>query len=227
MENVINTLHLSGTVIGTPVVGHEAFGEKFYYLTLGVERLSGAQDLLPVTLSERLLDGETLKEGDELTIEGQVRSYNKIVEGTGRLLITAFAQRIIEPDERENPNQIQLTGTLCKAPAYRTTPFGREIADMMLAVNRAYGKSDYIPCITWGRSARFAAKLNVGDKITLTGRLQSRAYQKQLADGTVIEKTAYEVSVGHLELINAEREEHEFALGVQSESCTQERVRPQ
>lgn len=202
MENVINTLHLSGKVVGTLVVGHEAFGEKFYYLTLGVPRLSGAQDLLPVTLSERLLDGAMLADGDTLSIDGQVRSYNKIVEGAGRLLITAFAQRIVEPDERENPNQIQLTGTLCKAPAYRTTPFGREIADMMLAVNRAYGKSDYIPCITWGRSARFAAKLNVGDKIALTGRLQSRAYQKQMQDGTVVEKTAYEVSVGHLELID-------------------------
>lgn len=204
MENVINTLHLSGKIIGTPTVGHEAFGEKFYYLTLGVPRLSGAYDQLPVTLSERLLDGAMLSEGDDLAIEGQVRSYNKIVEGSGRLLITAFAQRIVEPDERDNPNQIQLTGTLCKAPAYRTTPFGREIADMMLAVNRAYGKSDYIPCITWGRSARFAAKLSVGDKITLTGRLQSRAYQKQMADGTVIEKTAYEVSVGHLELLEGE-----------------------
>ena len=200
MENVINTLHLSGKVVGTPVVGHEAFGEKFYYLTLGVPRLSGAQDLLPVTLSERLLDGTMLADGDALTIDGQVRSYNKIIEGAGRLLITAFAQKIVENDEHENPNQIQLTGTLCKAPAYRTTPFGREIADMMLAVNRAYGKSDYIPCITWGRSARFAAKLNVGDKIMLTGRLQSRAYQKQMPDGNVIEKTAYEVSVGHLEL---------------------------
>ena len=188
MENVINTLHLSGKVIGTPVVGHEAFGEKFYYLTLGVPRLSGAM----------------LGDGDPLAIEGQVRSYNKIIEGAGRLLITAFAQRIVQPDERENPNQIQLTGTLCKAPAYRTTPFGREIADMMLAVNRAYGKSDYIPCITWGRSARFAAKLSVGDKIQLTGRLQSRAYQKQMPDGTVVEKTAYEVSVGHLELLSEE-----------------------
>ena len=206
MENVINALHLSGTVVGTPAVGHEAFGEKFYYLTLGVPRLSGAQDLLPVTLSERLLlDGKMLAEGDHLAIEGQVRSYNKIIEGAGRLLITAFAQRIVEPDERENPNQIQLTGTLCKAPAYRTTPFGREIADMMLAVNRAYGKSDYIPCITWGRSARFAAKLSVGDRITLTGRLQSRAYQKQLPDGNVVEKTAYEVSVGHLELLEGDR----------------------
>lgn len=210
MENVVNALHLSGTIIGTPEVGHEAFGEKFYYLTLGVPRLSGAQDQLPVTLSERLLDGAMLADGDPLTIEGQVRSYNKIIDGAGRLLITAFAQRIVEPDERENPNQIQLTGTLCKAPAYRTTPFGREIADMMLAVNRAYGKSDYIPCITWGRSARFAAKLSVGDRIMLTGRLQSRAYQKQMPDGNVVEKTAYEVSVGHLEILSEEHEQEAF-----------------
>jgi len=213
MENVINALHLSGTIIGTPEVGHEAFGEKFYYLTLGVPRLSGAQDQLPVTLSERLLDGAMLAEGDQLSIEGQVRSYNKIIDGAGRLLITAFAQRIVDTDERENPNQIQLTGTLCKAPAYRTTPFGREIADMMLAVNRAYGKSDYIPCITWGRSARFAAKLSVGDRISLTGRLQSRAYQKQMPDGGVVEKTAYEVSVGHLEKLDEEHEQEVFMHG--------------
>ena len=213
MENVINTLHLSGRVIGEPTVGHEAFGEKFYYLTLGVPRLSGAQDQLPVTLSERLLDGGMLHDGDMLTIGGQVRSYNKIIEGAGRLLITAFAQKIVENDEHENPNQITLTGTLCKAPAYRTTPFGREIADMMLAVNRAYGKSDYIPCITWGRSARFASKLSVGDRITLSGRLQSRGYQKQMPDGTVVEKTAYEVSVGHLELLDAAKEADAAAHG--------------
>ena len=210
MENVINTLYLSGKVIGTPSVGHEAFGEKFYYLTLGVPRLSGAQDHLPVTLSERLLDGAMLSDGDDLSIEGQVRSYNKIIEGSGRLLITAFAQKIVDQNDHENPNQIQLTGTLCKSPAYRTTPFGREIADMMLAVNRAYGKSDYIPCITWGRSARFAAKLSVGDRITLSGRLQSRAYQKQMPDGTVVEKTAYEVSVGHLELVEGTEREPVF-----------------
>lgn len=206
MENVINTLHLSGTVMDTPTVGHEAFGEKFYYLTLGVPRLSGAQDQLPITISERLLDGGVPGKGDRLAVEGQVRSYNKLVEGAGRLLITAFVQRIVEQDDRENPNKISLTGTLCKTPAYRTTPFGREIADMMLAVNRAHGKSDYIPCITWGRSARFASKLSVGDRITLTGRLQSRAYQKQMPDGTVLEKTAYEVSVGHLELLSGEKD---------------------
>lgn len=210
MENTINVLHLCGKIIGTPEVGHEAFGEKFYYLTLGVPRLSGAQDVLPVTISERLLEDVELKDGTVLSLDGQVRSYNKVIEGAGRLLITAFAQRIEPPDEKENPNQVQLTGTLCKTPAYRTTPFGREIADLMLAVNRAYGKSDYIPCITWGRSARFAAKLKVGDKIHLTGRLQSRGYQKQMPDGSIIEKTAYEVSVGHLEMVTPQSEECEL-----------------
>ena len=144
-----------------------------------------------------------LSDGDTLAIDGQVRSYNKIIEGAGRLLITAFAQKIVENDEHENPNQIQLTGTLCKAPAYRTTPFGREIADLMLAVNRSYGKSDYIPCIAWGRTARFASGLNVGDHVQLQGRFQSRVYQKQLPDGTVQERTAYEVSVSRLTLESA------------------------
>ena len=141
MESIINTLHLSGKVVGTPVVGHEAFGEKFYYLTLGVPRLSGAQDLLPVTLSERLLDGAMLSDGDTLAIDGQVRSYNKIIEGAGRLLITAFAQKIVENDEHVSKSSDRHALT----PAYRSA-----VADMMPAVNRAYGKSDYIPCITWG-----------------------------------------------------------------------------
>ncbi len=198
MEENGNYLHLSGILTDTPTYGHEVFGEKFYYATLSVPRLSGAEDLLPITLSERLMEGVKLDVGSPLCIEGQLRSYNKVVEGSGRLLITGFAQKLLDPDNEENPNQVQLTGALCKLPSYRTTPFGREIADLMLAVNRAYGKSDYIPCITWGRTARFASHLKVGDKVTLLGRFQSRAYQKQLADGTVLNKTAYEVSVGRL-----------------------------
>ena len=146
------------------------------------------------------MEGNHLDVGSPLCFEGQLRSYNKVVEGAGRLLITGFAQRLLDPDTEENPNQVQLTGALCKPPSYRTTPFGREIADLMLAVNRAYGKSDYIPCITWGRTARFASHLKVGDKVTLLGRFQSRAYQKQLADGTILNKTAYEVSVGRLSM---------------------------
>ena len=202
MDNPNNRMIAAGRLESRPELSHEVMNEPFYAATLLVKRLSGAVDRLPVTLPGKLLTEELMSGETLLLAQGQVRSYNKIIEGAGRLLITAFAQKIVENDEHENPNQIQLTGTLCKAPAYRTTPFGREIADMMLAVNRAYGKSDYIPCITWGRSARFAAKLDVGDKITLTGRLQSRAYQKQMPDGSVIEKTAYEVSVGHLELLD-------------------------
>ena len=198
MEELGNYLRLSGMLMDEPVYGHEVFGEKFYYATLSVPRLSGAEDLLPITLSERLMDGDNLHIGQPLTFEGQLRSYNKVIEGAGRLLITGFAQRILPSGGDENPNQVQLTGALCKLPSYRTTPFGREIADLMLAVNRAYGKSDDIPCITWGRTARFASHLKVGDRVTLLGRFQSRAYQKQLADGTVVGKMAYEVSVGRL-----------------------------
>ena len=200
MEETGNYLHLSGILTEAPVYGHEVFGEKFYYATLSVPRLSGAEDLLPITLSERLMQDAALDVGSPLCLEGQLRSYNKVVEGAGRLLITGFAQRLGDPDSEENPNQVQLTGALCKLPSYRTTPFGREIADLMLAVNRAYGKSDYIPCITWGRTARCASHLKVGDKVTLLGRFQSRAYQKQLGDGTVLNKTAYEVSVSRLTL---------------------------
>ena len=198
MEENGNYLRLNGILTDNPVYGHEVFGEKFYYATLSVPRLSGAEDLLPVTLSERLMEGTKLEIGAPLSIEGQLRSYNKVIDGQGRLLITGFAQRLLDPESDENPNQVQLTGALCKLRSYRTTPFGREIADLMLAVNRAYGKSDYIPCITWGRTARFASHLKVGDKVTLLGRFQSREYQKQLADGSVISKTAYEVSVGRL-----------------------------
>lgn len=198
MDETGNYLRLSGILTDAPTYGHEVFGEKFYYATLSVPRLSGTEDLLPITLSERLMDGADLTEGMPLSIEGQLRSYNKVIEGAGRLLITGFAQRIMPLDDGENPNQVQLVGALCKLPSYRTTPFGREIADLMLAVNRAYGKSDYIPCITWGRTARFASHLKVGDHIQLLGRFQSRAYQKQLPDGTIIGKMAYEVSVGRL-----------------------------
>lgn len=213
MEETGNYLHLCGVLSTAPVYGHEVFGEKFYHATLLVPRLSGAEDQLPITLSDRLLNGMTLDVGTPLCFEGQLRSYNKVIEGAGRLLITGFAQRLMDLGSEENPNQVQLTGALCKPPSYRTTPFGREIADLMLAVNRAYGKSDYIPCITWGRTARFASHLRVGDKVQLIGRFQSRAYQKQLADGTVIDKMAYEVSVARLSVVQetpAPYAAHEF-----------------
>ncbi len=198
MEETGNSIHLRGHVCQPLQFGHELFGEQFFVTTLRVPRLSGAEDFLPVTLSERLLIDEPITAGSILCLDGQLRSYNKVVEGSGRLLITAFAQRLLPEEDEENPNRVQLTGALCKAPSYRTTPFGREIADLMLAVNRSYGKSDYIPCITWGRTARYAANLKIGDKVQLVGRFQSRNYQKQLPDGTILNKVAYEVSVSRL-----------------------------
>ena len=198
MEETGNSIHLRGHVCQPLQFGHELFGEQFFVTTLRVPRLSGAEDFLPITLSERLLIDEPIAAGSILCLDGQLRSYNKVVEGSGRLLITAFAQRLLPEEDDENPNRVQLTGALCKAPSYRTTPFGREIADLMLAVNRSYGKSDYIPCITWGRTARYAANLKIGDKVQLVGRFQSRNYQKQLPDGTVLNKVAYEVSVSRL-----------------------------
>ena len=183
MEETGNSIHLRGHVCQPLQFGHELFGEQFFVTTLRVPRLSGAEDFLPITLSERLLIDEPIAAGSILCLDGQLRSYNKVVEGSGRLLITAFAQRLLPEEDEENPNRVQLTGALCKAPSYRTTPFGRDIADLMLAVNRSYGKSDYIPCITWGRTAR---------------------YEKQLPDGTILNKVAYEVSVSRLSAMKEE-----------------------
>lgn len=199
MDKPVNLLNLTGTIGEMPSFSHDVFGEAFYQMVLAVPRLSGVHDMLPVTASERLLDLVAPEPDMPLFLQGQVRSYNKMVDGVGRLLITAFAQHLGPPAGEENPNSVMLFGALCKPPAYRTTPFGREIADMMLAVNRAFGKSDYIPCIAWGRNARYAARLTVGDQIVVEGRLQSRPYQKQMTDGTVLEKVAYEVSVSRLE----------------------------
>jgi len=205
MEETGNIIHLKGQICQNLQFGHELFGEQFFVTTLRVPRLSGAEDFLPITLSERLLMDSPITNGSHLCLEGQLRSYNKVIEGSGRLLITAFAQKLIDCEtDDENPNRVQLTGALCKPPSYRTTPFGREIADLMLAVNRSYGKSDYIPCITWGRTARYAANLKIGDKVQLVGRFQSRAYQKQLPDGTTLNKVAYEVSVSRLSALKAE-----------------------
>ena len=198
MEITTNQLSLTGVIMENPQFDHEVFGEAFFRTVLSVPRLSGAFDLLPLTISERLM-GEDFQQGATVAIGGQLRSYNKVMGGAGRLLLTAFAQHLRPVDEEENPNTVFLSGALCKPPSFRTTPFGREIADLMLAVNRSYGKSDYIPCIAWGRTARFASGLNVGDHV----QLQSRVYQKQLPDGTVQERTAYEVSVSRLTLESA------------------------
>ena len=199
MENPNNRIIAVGRLDGELELSHEVMNEPFYTGTLLVKRLSGAVDRLPVTIPGKLM-GLLPEDNRQLLVTGQVRSYNKVVDGAGRLMVTLFVQSLALSPDNDTLNRVTLTGALCKPPIYRSTPFGREICDMMLAVNRAFGKSDYIPCIAWGRTARFAAGLSVGDRVQLQGRFQSRVYQKQLPDGAVQERTAYEVSVSRLTL---------------------------
>ena len=206
MENPNNRIIAAGRLEGAPVLSHEVMNEPFYTGTLAVRRLSGAVDRLPVTLPGKLLACVPAAEGQLLTVSGQVRSYNKVVDGAGRLMVTLFVQSLSEARESDTLNKVTLVGALCKPPIYRYTPLGREICDMMLAVNRAFGKSDYIPCIAWGRNAQYAARFGVGEKICLTGRLQSREYQKLMDNGEYITRSAYEVSAFTLESASPERE---------------------
>ena len=159
--------------------------------------MSEQEDVLPITISERLFTDNEIVIGESLAIEGQFRSYNKFEDGKSRLMLTIFVRQILDCDDERNPNMIELTGFICKPTVYRMTPFKREICDILLAVNRAYNKSDYIPCIAWGRNARYAQNFSVGEQITITGRIQSRDYQKEV-DGLVTVKTAYEVSIGKI-----------------------------
>ncbi len=201
MANENNKVKLMGRVAEEPVLSHRVYGEGFYKTVIAVERLSGACDMVPVTVSERLLMSCPAVVGEDYFVTGQFRSYNNYSDTGSRLKLTVFAKTFCpayESDEDE-PNDIFLDGYLCKEPVFRSTPFGREIADMLLAVNRSYGKSDYIPVIAWSRNARFCASLPVGTHIRIYGRIQSREYQKKTEDGTVI-KTAYEISASKLEL---------------------------
>lgn len=203
MDNLMlnNKIYLEGTTVSGLEFSHEMYGEGFYVFRIAVNRLSDASDILPITVSERLLTDIDIREGLDLVIEGQLRSYNKFIDGSNRLILTVFA-RDIQPciEKSKNPNQIYLNGYICKEPVYRTTPFGREISDILLAVNRPYNKSDYIPTISWGRNSRFCRTLKVGDNIKVWGRLQSRQYQKKLGETDLITKTAYEVSISKLEM---------------------------
>lgn len=196
MQN--NRAYVAGTVISAPEFSHEVLGEKFYDVTLRVRRLSDQHDEIPVTISDRLMQDLPLAPGDTVGVSGQLRSYNKQTEGRSKLVLRIFA-RELDDGESDTPNRIELEGFICKPPVYRTTPFKREICDMLLAVNRAYNKSDYIPAIAWGRNARYAGEFSVGDKVAVTGRIQSRVYQKTLPDGSVEDRVAYEVSVSRLE----------------------------
>jgi len=192
-----NIAHIRGTVVSTPEFSHEILGEGFYDLTVKVPRLSEQFDILPVTISERLLGNTGI--GETLSIDGQFRSYNKLEDGKSKLILTLFAKELLSDEEEDiNSNTITLTGYICKQPIYRTTPFGREICDCLIAVNRAYNKSDYIPCIAWGRNARFVKNLEVGSKVTITGRIQSREYQKKYDENNIETKTAYEVSISSI-----------------------------
>lgn len=202
-----NKLRLTGTVTERPVYSHEVCGEEFYETKLSVPRLSGQEDVIPVTLSDRLLARTEVKPGAKISISGQFRSYNKLEGEHSRLLLTAFAREIIPADDEVNPNTIEILGYICKPPVYRTTPFKREICDVLLAVNRAYNKSDYIPCIMWGRNARFIKDMPIGERLWVTGRVQSRIYTKCLSEDKSEERVAYEVSVSKILVGNKIEEE--------------------
>lgn len=218
-----NNVTLCGTVKGEPTFSHEVFGEKFYEVKLAVKRLSGMDDLLPVSVSEHLLCDKFV-DGNEVTVKGQFRSYNKIVGERSKLMLTVFVRDVEDFDPTVNPNTMQLSGYICKQPIYRTTPFNREICDLLVAVNRQYNKSDYIPCIVWGRNARFADKLAVGQHVEIVGRVQSRNYQKRLDDETVVTRTAYEVSVGKISLVDDNAEVRPDAPTAEQSACDEANV---
>ena len=208
-----NHLVLVGKVTSDKRFSHEIYGEKFYIFDLSVPRLSGNADNIPVTISERLLTIKDLVIGSKLEIDGQFRSYNSYQNERNKLILTVFAKDIIEvvdnEEEQEDEekketvtNEVVLSGYVCKKPIYRQTPFDREIADLLLAVNRAYNKSDYIPCIAWGRNARFCQNLEVGTEVKIVGRVQSRKYEKKFEDGTSEVRVAYEVSISSMEIID-------------------------
>lgn len=202
MEN--NKVTLRGEVVSQPKFSHESYGEAFYELLLKVERLSSNFDIIPITVPEKLLMGDNFAMGNTVGINGQFRSYNKLVDNHSKLLLTVFVRSIIECDEDYNPNVVELSGFLCKEPIYRTTPFGREICDILIAVNRAYNKSDYLPAIAWGRNARFVKDITVGKRLNIVGRIQSREYQKRLSESDVETRTAYEISIARVSLKNDE-----------------------
>ena len=208
-----NHLVLVGKIVSEKSYSHEIYGEKFYVFNLEVIRLSSTVDIIPITISERLLTGLDLDIGKKVVVEGQFRSYNNYENERNRLILTVFAKEINEvegeEDKEEVTNEVILVGYVCKKPIYRQTPFGREIADVLLAVNRAYNKSDYIPSIAWGRNARFCQNMEVGTEVKITGRVQSRNYEKKFEDGTTQTRVAYEVSIASMEIANNEETESE------------------
>ncbi len=195
-----NKLQLIGTIVKEPVYTHEVFGEGFYETVISVPRLSEQKDLIPITISDRLLSRYEVKVGDKINVVGQFSSYYKLEGEKAKLMLTSFVRDVHLEDEGQSPNIIEITGFICKPPIYRTTPFKREICDVLIAVNRAYNKSDYIPCIMWGRNARFVQNMKVGDKLSVVGRIQSRTYVKNLGNDNTEERIAYEVSVSKINI---------------------------
>ena len=214
-----NYLLLVGEITSEKAFSHEIYGESFYVFNLEVARLSGNADIIPVTISERIIANFDLDIGKKVIVEGQFRSYNNYESERNRLVLTVFAKDIkemVEEEQKEDgerkekvSNEVILKGYICKKPIYRQTPFGREISDILLAVNRAYNKSDYIPAIAWGRNARFCQNMNVGTEVKIVGRVQSRIYEKKIDEETTVQRVAYEVSVSSLEVINKKEEHNE------------------
>ena len=199
-----NQVSVAGEVVSDFTFSHDVFGEGFYMVNVSVNRLSETFDVIPVMVSERLIDVHNNMTGKFVEIIGQFRSYNRHEENRNRLVLSVFAREFRECDPEEEgirPNYIFLDGYVCKHPVYRKTPLGREIADILLAVNRPYGKSDYIPCICWGRNARFADSFEIGGHIQVWARIQSREYQKKLSEDAVEKRVAYEVSVSKMEYL--------------------------
>lgn len=205
-----NRVCIIGEIVSEFTFSHEVFGEGFYIANVSVNRLSDMVDVIPLMISERLIDVTKDYRGMKIEVAGQFRSYNRHEGTKNKLVLSIFVRelRFIEedemPEEQSKSNQIFLDGFVCKPPIYRKTPLGREIADVLVAVNRPYGKSDYIPCIAWGRNARFCENVAVGTEVRIVGRVQSREYEKKHEDGTVEKKVAYEVSVASLEVANQE-----------------------
>ncbi len=203
MNQDTNIVNLRGYLDKDLEFSHEIFGEKFYTTTIKVDRLSESKDILPITISERLLEDVNLKETNYFNISGQLRSYNKVVDNKNRLVLTVFVRElsICDEDDNKDPNNIFLDGFLCKNPIHRKTPLGRDITDLLVAINRPYNKSDYIPSIVWGRNAKFAKNLKIGDRVQIWGRIQSRQYDKKQEDGEIIKKVAYEVSISKIKKV--------------------------
>ncbi len=192
MDRANDIVRLCGVAAGAPVLSHTGRDGAYYKFPLAVRRLSGTEDVLNIIAEERMLRALEIGEETKLLVSGEVRSYNNRSGEGPRLVITVLAREIAFTDG-EFENHVEVTGTVCKEPKLRRTPMGREICDLMLAVNRSYGRSDYIPCIAWGAVARRAAGWSVGTQAALTGRLQSRDYIKMEGD-TPVRKTAFEIS---------------------------------